>query len=75
MNNRKPNDQVEDMFDRIASRYERYVPWKPRLDREIPFLEAKLRSVNATEVLDCACGPGRHAVALSLVEMVSAFIF
>ncbi len=64
MNNRKADEQAGDLFDRSAS-YERYVPWQPRLAREIPFLESKLRSVNAKEVLDCACGPGRHAVALA----------
>jgi glycine/sarcosine N-methyltransferase/sarcosine/dimethylglycine N-methyltransferase len=56
---------AEDEFDRIASRYEKYVPWRPRLAREIPFLEKQLRAANAHRVLDCACGPGRHAVALA----------
>ncbi len=64
MNNQKTDEKSADLFDRSAS-YEKYVPWQPRLAREIPFLESKLRSVNAKEVLDCACGPGRHAVALA----------
>ena len=64
MNNQKTDEKTGDLFDRSAS-YEKYVPWQPRLTREIPFLESKLRSVNAKEVLDCACGPGRHAVALA----------
>jgi ubiquinone/menaquinone biosynthesis C-methylase UbiE len=59
------NSQVEGAFDRIAERYERYVPWKSRLAREIPFLESKFRAAEAERILDCACGPGRHAVALA----------
>jgi ubiquinone/menaquinone biosynthesis C-methylase UbiE len=63
MNEEAKNDKDE--FDRIAGRYERYVPWESRLAREIPFLEAQLRSARARTVIDCACGPGRHAVALA----------
>jgi ubiquinone/menaquinone biosynthesis C-methylase UbiE len=55
----------EEAFDRIAERYERYVPWKSRLAREIPFLEKTFRSAGVQRLLDCACGPGRHAVALA----------
>jgi ubiquinone/menaquinone biosynthesis C-methylase UbiE len=63
MNEQAKNEQDE--FDRIAGRYERYVPWESRLAREIPFLEEQLRSARARQVIDCACGPGRHAVALA----------
>ncbi len=58
-------NKSSDPFDRLAARYERYVPWGPRLAREIPFLEEELRSADARSVIDCACGPGRHAVALA----------
>jgi SAM-dependent methyltransferase len=61
----KPEDPPEEAFDRIADRYEKYVPWQSRLAREIPFLEEKFRSAKVSRVLDCACGPGRHAVALA----------
>jgi 2-polyprenyl-3-methyl-5-hydroxy-6-metoxy-1,4-benzoquinol methylase len=61
----KPDNPTEEAFDRIAERYERYVPWKSRLAREIPFLENAFRSAGARRILDCACGPGRHAVALA----------
>ncbi|MFQ5790085.1 MAG: class I SAM-dependent methyltransferase [Acidobacteriota bacterium] len=52
-------------FDRLAERYELYVPWKSRLAREIPFLDKQLRAGGGRRVLDCGCGPGRHAVALA----------
>lgn len=58
-------NKSSDSFDRLAGRYERYVPWEPRLAREIPFLENELRSASVQRVIDCACGPGRHAVALA----------
>jgi SAM-dependent methyltransferase len=61
----KPDSSTQEAFDRIAERYERYVPWKSRLAREIPFLESTFRSAGAQRILDCACGPGRHAVALA----------
>ncbi len=54
-----------DDFDRHANRYEMYVPWEKRLGREVPFLVRRLREARARKVLDCACGPGRHAVALA----------
>lgn len=60
-----PTNKPADPFDRVANRYEQYVPWESRLAREIPFLTARLRSAGAKRVLDCACGPGRHAVALA----------
>ncbi len=63
MNEQDGNERDE--FDRIAGRYELYVPWQSRLDREIPFLEEQLRSARARRVLDCACGPGRHATRLA----------
>ena len=68
MDNQRTNQEsgaAGDLFERLATRYERYVPWETRLAREIPFLENKLRAVGARRVLDCACGPGRHAVALA----------
>jgi ubiquinone/menaquinone biosynthesis C-methylase UbiE len=52
-------------FDALARRYTTYVPWERRLAREIPFLEKQLLEIDAHRVLDCACGPGRHAVALA----------
>ena len=58
-------DKSSDPFDRLAGRYERYVPWGPRLAREVPFLDDELRSADVRNVLDCACGPGRHALALA----------
>jgi ubiquinone/menaquinone biosynthesis C-methylase UbiE len=61
----EPGVKQPEVFDSIADRYERYVPWESRLAREIPFLEDQLRSAGARRVIDCACGPGRHAVALA----------
>jgi SAM-dependent methyltransferase len=59
------DNKSADPFDRLAGRYERYVPWKPRLAREIPFLDEELRAAGVRSVIDCACGPGRHAVSLA----------
>jgi glycine/sarcosine N-methyltransferase len=61
----KPDSSTREAFDRIAERYERYVPWKSRLAREIPLLENTFHAAGADRILDCACGPGRHAAALA----------
>lgn len=52
-------------FEPMAATYTLYVPWETRLAREIPFLEKTFRERGARRILDAACGPGRHAVALA----------
>jgi len=44
--------------------YDVFVDWDGRLGRELPGIEAHLRSVGAARVLDVGCGTGRHAAAL-----------
>ena len=39
--------------------------WKSRLAFEMPFLEQALKQHGASSVLDCACGTGWHAIALT----------
>jgi SAM-dependent methyltransferase len=45
--------------------YDRFVRWQQRLAHEVPFLERHLSEIDATSVLDVACGTGQHAIALS----------
>jgi glycine/sarcosine N-methyltransferase len=52
-------------FASTAPAYALYVPWETRLAREIPFLERSFRGRGVRRILDAACGPGRHAVALA----------
>lgn len=49
----------------IGTDFDKATQWSKRLDQEIPFLRAWLRSWNAKQVLDLACGTGRHCVALA----------
>lgn len=49
----------------IGTDFDKATQWTKRLDQEIPFLRAWLRSWNASQVLDLACGTGRHCVALA----------
>jgi SAM-dependent methyltransferase len=49
----------------IGTDFDKATQWAKRLDQEIPFLRAWLRSWNAQHVLDLACGTGRHCLALA----------
>lgn len=49
----------------IGTDFDRAIPWAARLDKELPFLRAWLRSWNARQVLDAGCGTGRHSLALA----------
>jgi SAM-dependent methyltransferase len=49
----------------IGTDFDRAIPWAARLDKELPFLRAWLRSWNAGHVLDAGCGTGRHSLALA----------
>jgi SAM-dependent methyltransferase len=53
------------MYDTFSNAYDRFVNWDNRLQVELPFLEDQLKKVNATTVLDSACGTGIHAIALA----------
>ena len=52
-------------YDTFSSDYDRFVSWPGRLALEMPFLERQLREIGAKNVLDAACGTGRHALALA----------
>ena len=45
--------------------YDRFVNWERRLAYEIPFITQQLDAAHARQVLDAACGTGRHAAALA----------
>ena len=49
----------------IGVEFDHAIDWSKRLDQEIPFLRAWLKSWNARLVVDMACGSGRHCVALA----------
>ncbi len=49
----------------IGTDFDRAIQWDLRLERELPFLRAWLRSWNARQVLDLGCGTGRHCLALA----------
>jgi glycine/sarcosine N-methyltransferase len=53
------------MYDTLSSDYDRFVNWQGRLALELPFILEQLKSVNARDVLDAACGTGMHAIALA----------
>lgn len=53
------------MYDAFSSDYDRFVNWPARLSAELPFLEGRLKSQSARQVLDTACGTGMHAIALA----------
>lgn len=52
-------------FAEFASLYEKMVDWDRRLARELPFYRKLFSDHKISRVLDVACGPGRHAVALA----------
>ena len=53
-------------FDDVALAYDDSIDWKARLAREMPFLMSRLGSPKGKNVLDLACGTGRHSVAFAL---------
>jgi glycine/sarcosine N-methyltransferase len=53
------------MYDEFSVDYDRFVNWPERLAAELPFIEAQLQTVDASRVLDAACGTGRHTIALA----------
>ncbi|TXT53862.1 MAG: hypothetical protein BAJATHORv1_110054 [Candidatus Thorarchaeota archaeon] len=52
-------------FDEVSIAYDNSIDWKKRLDREIPFIVNTLHAPEESEILDMACGTGRHAVELA----------
>ncbi len=53
-------------FDKVALAYDDAIDWEARLAREMPFLISRLGNPKGKQVLDLACGTGRHSVALAL---------
>jgi len=53
----------KDPFGRID--YRRFVAWKSRIERELPFLLRTLGGVGTLPVLDIGCGTGEHSEALA----------
>ncbi len=45
--------------------YDQLIPWKTRLEREIPFLEKVFAEYNVKTILDTSCGTGRHIIELA----------
>jgi len=55
-------------FDRLAIAYDNAIDWESRLSREIPFIESYLPRDRPGNVLDLACGSGRHLVRLGEIN-------
>ena len=58
------------MYDAFSESYDLFVNWPNRLNYELPFIEKKLNQLEIRpgrpgQVLDAACGTGRHAIALA----------
>jgi glycine/sarcosine N-methyltransferase len=53
----------EDPFQRMD--YRRFVAWKPRIERELPFLLETFGKPTPLPLLDIGCGTGEHAEALA----------
>jgi glycine/sarcosine N-methyltransferase len=53
----------KDAFGRID--YRRFVAWKSRIERELPFLLRTFREAETLPVLDIGCGTGEHSEALA----------
>lgn len=50
-----------------AKRYDKMIPWEPRLNREIPLIHEVFQTLPSNEnlkILDLACASGRHSFAL-----------
>ena len=45
--------------------YDRFVNWERRLAYELTFIEKQLTTSGARQVLDVACGTGKHAIVLA----------
>lgn len=53
-------------YDDFSFDYDKFVKWDNRLSFELPFIEAKIRSLGThARILDAACGTGMHAIALA----------
>jgi len=48
----------------MSKLYDVFIDWNGRLGREMPGVEALLKSFDARRVLDAGCGTGRHVQAL-----------
>jgi len=53
------------VFNEFSEVYDRMFPWETRLAREGPFLRRLFEREGVRTVLDCACGTGRHVIALN----------
>jgi 2-polyprenyl-3-methyl-5-hydroxy-6-metoxy-1,4-benzoquinol methylase len=53
-------------FDDISIAYDNTIDWDSRLKREMPFILSLIENIENPNVLDIACGSGRHSVALAL---------
>jgi SAM-dependent methyltransferase len=53
------------VFNDFSAAYDRMFPWEARLATEGPFLRRLFETHGVRSVLDCACGTGRHVIALA----------
>jgi glycine/sarcosine N-methyltransferase len=60
------------VFNDFTAVYDQMFPWEGRWRKEGPFFRRLLDACGARSVLDCACGPGRHAVEFARWGLVAA---
>ncbi len=53
------------LYDALASDYDRFVNWEGRLAHELPFFDRVFAGRDHLDVLDAACGTGRHTIELA----------
>lgn len=53
------------LYDTLASDYDRFVNWEGRLAHELPFFDRLFAGRDQLDVVDAACGTGRHAIELA----------
>jgi SAM-dependent methyltransferase len=54
-----------EFYDRLAEFFDVMTDWQSRLAIELPFLESLFKTHGVQSILDCACGTGGHAIALT----------
>ena len=59
-------------FNDFTALYDQMFPWEARLRREGPFFQQLFEARGARSVLDCACGPGRHALEFARWGLAAA---
>lgn len=55
---------VKKTYEGLTEKYDALSRWEERLDTEVSFFKRLFKEHNVETILDCACGTGRHVIAL-----------